>query len=237
MTDDQDRAGELGAGPRAAEPQRAEQLTAEQPTAEQLTADAELEALEREAAELEQRSARRGGLPGARRMLLLQAPVLIAVAVVLLLWSRGTPVATAPAATTAAAPAKVGMVNAYLTPPSDGTVRAYVVIRNNGGSPDRLVGASSPWATSISLAQGSSPASLPWITVPAHGSVTLKPGGYSIVLSGLTRTPKAGDTIQLNLNFASSGTVFVFAPEGPSGSLTVEDVMDAMKHMDKLPPQ
>jgi copper(I)-binding protein len=200
---------------------------------------AELEDLEQEAAELEARSARHGGLLGARRMLMLQAPVLIAIAVVLLLWSRGTPVSAAATASTASAasPAKIGMVNAYLDPPSGGTVRAYVVIKNNGGSPDRLVGASSPWATSISLTQGSSTASLPWITVPAHGSVTLKPGGYSVLLSGLTRTPKPGDTIQLNLNFASSGTVYVFAPVGPSSSLTVEDVMDAMKHMDKLPPQ
>jgi copper(I)-binding protein len=202
---------------------------------------AELEALEREAAELEARSARRGGLLGARRMLVLQAPVLVAVAVVLLLWSRGTPVSAATTGSTSAvsatSPAKVGLLNAYLDPPSGGTVRAYVVIRNNGGSPDRLVGASSPWATSISLVRGSSTTSLPWITVPAHGSVTLKPGGYSVLLSGLTRVPKLGDTIQLDLNFASSGTVDVFAPVGPSSSLTVEDVMNAMKHMDKLPPQ
>jgi copper(I)-binding protein len=199
--------------------------------------DAELEALEQEAADLAARAEQRGGLRGARRLLVLQAPVLIALAVVLLLWSRGTPVSAAETASAAPpAPARIGMVNAYLTAPAQGTVRAYVVIKNNGGSADRLVGASSPWATAISLAQGSSPASLPWITIPAHSTVTLKPGGYSILLSGLTRTPKAGDTIQLNLNFASSGTVYVFAPEGPASSLTVEDVMDAMKHMDRLPP-
>jgi copper(I)-binding protein len=204
---------------------------------EQDQGDAELAALEQEAAELEYRSAQRGGLSGARRLLVLQAPVLIALAIVLLLWSRGTPVSAATASAPAASPAKIGMVNAYLDPPSGGTVRAYVVIKNNGGSPDRLVGGSSPWATTISLVQGSSSAGLPWVTVPAHGSVTLKPGGYSILLSGLTRTPKPGDTIQLNLNFASSGTVYVFAPVGPASSLTVQDVMDAMKHMDKLPPQ
>ncbi|QMU76272.1 copper chaperone PCu(A)C [Streptacidiphilus sp. PB12-B1b] len=209
-----------------------------EPTGADEEADAELEALEQEAADLAARAEQRGGLRGSRRLLVLQAPILIAVAVVLLLWSRGTSVSAAAAsAPPAAAPAKIGMVNAYLTAPSDGTVRAYVVIKNNGGTADRLVGASSPWATSISLAEGSSPASLPWITIPAHSTVTLKPGGYSVLLSGLTRTPKAGDTIQLNLNFAASGTVYVFAPEGPASSLTVQDVMDAMKHMDKLPPQ
>jgi copper(I)-binding protein len=83
----------------------------------------------------------------------------------------------------------------------------------------------------------SSPASLPWITVPAHGSVTLKASADHMVLSDLKRVPKAGDTMQLNLNFADSGTVYVFAPVGPADSLTVLDVVNAMKYMDKLPPE
>ena len=220
MADDQDPA-----------PQEAEALDAAELEA--------LEDLEREAAELEARSAGRGGLLGARRMLMLQAPVLIAVAVVLLLWSRGTP-ATAAASSTvpaAASSAKVGMENAYLDPPSGGTVRGYMVIKNNGDTADRLVSITSPWARTISLTEGTSATALPWITVPAHGTVTLKPGGYSFVMSGLARTPKLGDTIPLTVSFAASGTVYVFAPEGPASSLTVQKVMNNMQYMDKLPPK
>ena len=204
--------------------------------------DAELDALEdleREAAELEARSAGRGGLLGARRLLLLQAPVLVAIAVVLLLWSRGTPATAASTASTAtvASSAKIGMDNAYLDPASGGTVRGYMVIKNNGATADRLVSITSPWASTVSLTQGTSSTALPWITIPAHSTVTLKPGGYSFVLSHLARTPKLGDTIPLTVSFADSGTVYVFAPEGPASSLTVQKVMNNMQYMDKLPPK
>lgn len=201
--------------------------------------EAELRALEQEAAELEARSARRGGLLGARRLLVLQAPVLIALAVVLLLWSRGTPVSAAATASTssAAAPAEVGMVNAYLDPADGGQVRGYMVIKNNGDSADRLVSITSPWASNITLNDGASSTALPWITIPAHSTVTLKPGGYSFVMSGLARTPKLGDTIALTVSFANSGTVYIFAPEGPASSLTVQKVMNNMQYMHKLPPQ
>ena len=199
----------------------------------------ELAALEQEAALLEARGRRqRGGAGRLRRLLQLQAPVLVAVAVVLLLWGRSAP-QPATAATAAASPALIGMSSAHLDPPAAGatTLSAYVTVRNNGGTPDRLVGASSPWAGTINLVDASSPASLPWITVPAHGSVTLKASADHMVLSDLKRVPKAGDTIQLNLNFANSGTVYVFAPVGPADSLTVLDVVNAMKYMDKLPPE
>ncbi|MFC1419539.1 copper chaperone PCu(A)C [Streptacidiphilus cavernicola] len=206
------------------------------PDRQQAEEERELLALEQEAAALEARNRRRGGLPRLRRLLMVQAPVLVALAVVLLLWGRNAP---EQAAAAAPSPALIGMTDAHLDPPasSGGPVYAYVTIRNNGGTPDRLVGASSPWAKTISVVSGSSNAGVPWITVPAHGSVTLKAGADRLALSDLNRVPKVGDTIQLDLNFASSGTVYVFAPVGPASSLTVLDVMNAMKHMDRLPPQ
>ncbi|MHA6765119.1 copper chaperone PCu(A)C [Streptacidiphilus sp. PAMC 29251] len=196
----------------------------------------ELAELEQEADLLEARAQRRGGLPRLRRALMVQAPVLVALAVVMLLWGR-----TAPQQATAATPSPplIGMTDAHLDPPAagGGTVYAYVTVRNNGGTADRLVGASSPWAGKISVVSGASAGSVPWITVPAHGSVTLKADTQRLALSDLKRVPKVGDTIQLDLNFATSGTVYVFAPVGPVGSLTVLDVVNAMKHMDQLPPE
>ncbi len=195
----------------------------------------ELAELEQEAAALEARNLRRGGLPRLRRMLMVQAPVLVALAVVLLLWGRNAP---QQAAAAAPSPPLIGMTAAHLDPPatSGGPVYAYVTVRNNGGTADRLVGASSPWARKISVVSGSN-AVVPWVTIPAHGSVTLKADADRLALSDLTRVPKLGDTIQLDLNFATSGTVYVFAPVGPAGSQTVVDVMNAMKHMDQLPPK
>ncbi|MEZ0093065.1 copper chaperone PCu(A)C [Streptacidiphilus sp. EB129] len=196
----------------------------------------ELAALEHEADALEARATRHGRAPRSRRLLMVQAPVLAALAVLLLVWGRSGP---QPATAATPSPPLLGLTAAHLDPPagSGGPVYAYVTIRNNGGTPDRLVGASSPWARTITLVDGSSPTPQPWITVPAHGSVTLTAQGEKIALGSLTRLPRPGDTVQLDLNFASSGTVFTFAPVGPASSLTVQDVMDAMKHMDMLPPQ
>jgi len=195
---------------------------------------AELAQLEREAAALETAAERRGGLTGARRMLLLQAPVLVVLAVVLMVWGRNAP--DSAAAAPVAAPPKLGMVDAYLALPSGNADHAYLTIKNNGGSADRLVSVACPWASSVTLTDGSSPTALPWITIPAHSTVVLKPGGYAIALNGLTRTPVPGDPIELDLNFATSGTVYSYAPVGPKTPLTVQQVMDAMKYMGRLPP-
>jgi copper(I)-binding protein len=207
-----------------------------EPEAPDAEEERELADLEQEAALLESRNQHRGGLPRLRRVLLVQAPVLVAIAVVMLLWGRNAP---QQAAAAAPSPPLIGMTGAYLDPPasSGGPLYAYVTVRNNGGTADRLVGASSPWAAKVNVVSGSSNAVVPWITVPAHGSVTLKANEQRLDLSDLKRVPKVGDTIQLDLNFATSGTVYVFAPVGPPSSLTVLDVVNAMKHMDQLPPK
>jgi copper(I)-binding protein len=49
------------------------------------------------------------------------------------------------------------------------------------------------------------------IPVPAKGSVELKPGGYHVMLIGLTKDLKAGDTLPVTLTFEPGGTVKVTA--------------------------
>ncbi|MEY9877002.1 copper(I)-binding protein [Streptacidiphilus sp. MAP12-33] len=198
---------------------------------------ADLAALEAEAAALEARAALRGGLLGARRALLVQGPLVALLACLLLLVGHGSRGA-ASAATPSTAPAKLALLSPYLDPPgqASGPVDAYLTLRNGGGSADRLLDVTTPWATTVRLVSGSGQ-SQPWITIAAGSSLTLRPGGLHLELTGLRRTPKLHDVIQLDLTFAQSGTVHVFAPVGPAGSLTVEDVMHAMDHMDRLPPQ
>ncbi|MEY9941704.1 copper chaperone PCu(A)C [Streptacidiphilus sp. MAP5-3] len=198
-------------------------------------ADVELEALEAQAAALEQAAAGRGGLSGARRTLLLQGPLVAVLALVLLLWGRSAP--TSSAATAASSPPRLGCSSPYLAPPtkSTGPVDAYLTLRNGGGTADRLIDITTPWAATAQLVDASGHV-LPWLTVPADGSLTLSPGGTHVELTALRRTPALHDTIQLDLTFATSGTVHVWAPVGPADSLTVEDVMHAMKWMDRLPP-
>src|SRR5579884_2177402 len=87
--------------------------------------------LEREAAELEAAARARRGLPGARRLLLLQAPLLVLAAVGLILWGQSASKATAEAA-----PPKLSLSDGHLDPvPANATAAyAYVTLRNDGGS-------------------------------------------------------------------------------------------------------
>lgn len=49
------------------------------------------------------------------------------------------------------------------------------------------------------------------IKIPAGGSVTLKPGGYHVMLMELAKPITAGATVPLTLTFAKAGTVKVDA--------------------------
>ena len=84
---------------------------------------------------------------------------------------------------------------------------AYMTIR--GASRDvRLVSATSPSATSVTLHQTTTDASgttgmseVTEIRVPASATVRLEPGGYHLMLEGLKAPLNAGSRVELNLVF------------------------------------
>jgi periplasmic copper chaperone A len=94
---------------------------------------------------------------------------------------------------------------------------AYLVIQNNGAAEDRLLSVESDVARTIELHETKemngmmqmSP--VPNILVPAGGKAELKPGGFHVMLIGLNRELKAGDKIQLTLNFEKAGKIPVTA--------------------------
>lgn len=118
---------------------------------------------------------------------------------------------------------------------------AYMTIRNNGSSPDALIGATSPAARTVEVhetvavttpaptASGGGMASavpsasgdagggmmgmqpIPRLEVPAGSSVELKPGSYHIMLIGLNQELKVGGTISITLKFEKAGEVTVSA--------------------------
>lgn len=56
--------------------------------------------------------------------------------------------------------------------------------------------------------------------VPAGGGVTFAPGGYHLMLIGLTRAVKVGDTVPATLTFASGARLkvsFVAGMAPPAG--------------------
>jgi copper(I)-binding protein len=98
------------------------------------------------------------------------------------------------------------------TPPTGApTAAGYLVIRNDGEKPDRLLTVSSRLAgvglhrsatangvTTMEAVRGG-------IVVPPHGTVRLEPKGYHLMFMGLKRPLRAGDRVTLDLGFERAG--------------------------------
>jgi hypothetical protein len=104
---------------------------------------------------------------------------------------------------------------------------AYMVIRNPDGPDDRLLGASSPAARSVTL-HGSEEENgvvrmtdLPGgLDLPAGGAVEMAPGGFHVMLMGLDGPLAPGDAVPLSLSF-ESGPVELSLPvevQGPASA-------------------
>ncbi|PZF77847.1 hypothetical protein DK847_05315 [Aestuariivirga litoralis] len=99
------------------------------------------------------------------------------------------------------------------------TGAAYVSLMLHGDA-DRLVAVSTPAARMAGLHETRQVdgvmkmAHVDAIDIPAHGMLEMKPGGYHIMLMGLTRPLKEGDEIDLTLTFEKAGEVQVKAKVG-----------------------
>ncbi len=125
---------------------------------------------------------------------------------------------TACGGTGGAAGSSINVSDAWVRNPliSDQPGAAYLGMQNNGAA-DRLLSVTSDIAQTIELhesmesggmMQMSPVANIP---VPANGKVELKPGGFHMMLMGLTRPLKVGDEVQLTLNFEKAGKIPVTA--------------------------
>lgn len=109
----------------------------------------------------------------------------------------------------ATAPAGMGMTGP--------TSAIFLVIRNDGRDPDRLIAASTDVALVTELHQTRMEGGVmrmdqvPAIEVPAGGRVELKPGGYHVMLIGVQRELKIGDRFPVRLHFEKSGALTVEA--------------------------
>ena len=95
---------------------------------------------------------------------------------------------------------------------------AYFVIMNDGDEADTLIGATSEVANSTEMHETrvendvAKMVLVSRVEVPAHGSIEFKPGGYHVMLVGLTQDLKAGNTLKLTLQFEKSGDVTLDVP-------------------------
>lgn len=99
-----------------------------------------------------------------------------------------------------------------------GTSAAYLQVVNGRSSGDVLVGVSTDSAATASLHESTTDASgmtgmahVDGIPVPAGTTVALEPGGYHIMLEGLSTDLVAGATLHLVLTFEQGGPVDVTA--------------------------
>ncbi|TAN05910.1 MAG: copper chaperone PCu(A)C [Rhodanobacteraceae bacterium] len=125
--------------------------------------------------------------------------------------------AIAPAALAAspAAPTGVTVTHAWIRwLPAGLPAAGYATLSNSNAVPVTLSGASSTAYRSVTLMRSrlaeddSSMVKVPDISVPAHGSVKLAPGGYHLMLAGATRPLRPGDSVPMRLNIAG-GTLQV----------------------------
>lgn len=104
---------------------------------------------------------------------------------------------------------------ARATAPRAPTGGVFMTIENIGDTADRLIGASSPIAEHTDIHNTVNDDGVmrmrpvDAIEVPIAGSAELAPGGYHIMLIGLTEPLKKGSRIPVTLEFENAGTVDV----------------------------
>jgi copper(I)-binding protein len=104
------------------------------------------------------------------------------------------------------------------------TGAAYMTLKNNGATDDKLIAASTAAAAKAELhnmiMDGDVMRMRPvdGIPVKAHGAAELKPGGLHVMLMGLKAPLKQGDSIPVTLTFEKAGKVSVQVPIQAAGA-------------------
>lgn len=102
---------------------------------------------------------------------------------------------------------------------------AYLVVRNGGGSPDRLVGGGTDAAESLEIHESRMEDGVMrmrrvegGIPVGRGERVELRPGGLHLMLMNLRASLVEGDTLALVLHFQESGSQEILVPVKTAGS-------------------
>ena len=91
----------------------------------------------------------------------------------------------------------------------------YFTLRNAGGAADRLVETSTTVAkrteihTHVMRDNVMRMTKIDHVKLPAKSTATFKPGGHHVMLMGLEKPLKEGDTVSLTLRFEKAGSVTV----------------------------
>ena len=123
---------------------------------------------------------------------------------------------------------------ARATPGGAKTGAVYMTLINRGADEDELVAVATPVAGEAHLHLMSmdngvmSMRPVPAIDLAPGATVTLGPGGYHVMLTGLRQPLKDGDSFPLTLTFAKSGTQKVEVKVAKIGAMA-PDTMGGMQ--------
>lgn len=125
-------------------------------------------------------------------------------------------------------PVQVENPYARAVPPNAANSAAFMVLHNDGAHDRNLVSVSSDVSRVAELHNHIHDngvmrmRQVAQITVPAKGSIELKPGSYHVMLIDLKQPLKEGDAVNVTLNFADGASQAV--------SMTAQKVMRPMMH-------
>ena len=101
------------------------------------------------------------------------------------------------------------------SPTHDISVAGYLVLRNTGDKPDKLLSASTAIASKVELRFFDNASDPPLarqtnaIEIPTGGEVRLQPGGSHLMLMGLKQPLQEGRYFSIVLHFERAGTIAV----------------------------
>jgi periplasmic copper chaperone A len=108
---------------------------------------------------------------------------------------------------------------ARATPAGAMTGAVYMTLTNKTKDADRLTAASSDVAAKVQIHEMAIENGIMkmrqlvnGLAIPAGGSVTLKPGGFHVMLIGLKKRLIAGQTLPLTLTFTKAGSISITVP-------------------------
>jgi copper(I)-binding protein len=94
-------------------------------------------------------------------------------------------------------------------------VTVYMKLKNQGRTPERLLGATTPHADKVELIELKAldgvklPTATQAFTIPARGELMLGPSGPRLLLSGFKKRLNAYDSFELTLMFEQAGRIVV----------------------------
>ncbi len=133
------------------------------------------------------------------------------------------------------------VIQPWSRPAAAGTTGVgYMTLANHGRAPDALVSVASPVARKVEMHSSSMAGGImrmdrqEKVAVPPGGQVAFAPGAYHLMLVGLTKPLKAGDSVHATLTFASGAKLKVDFKVGGGLGPPAMPPMAGMGNMDHM---